>query len=158
MAGQHGAAANTQVRRTMQWRQQRALVDKEVVAGRRPTGRGQPRFATDVDSTLPRSWFQRLASRLLADAGIVTVDEHRVFDSGRLLAELDLAIPDVLIGIECQSWRWHATPEAQRRDAARRRALRGLGWEIVDLWWSDLERIDDVLATVMVIVAERRSK
>ena len=110
-----------------------------------------------VDGTLPRSWFQRIASRLLADAGIETVDEHPVHDGRRLLAQLDLAIPDLLIGIECQSWQWHATPAAQRNDAARKRTLRRLGWEIVDVWWSDLERIDDVVATVRFLIDERRS-
>jgi hypothetical protein len=109
-----------------------------------------------VDGTLPRSWFQRLASRLLDEVGIQTVDEHPIYEGRRLLAELDLAIPELRIGIECQSWKWHATPEAQRRDAARKRALRRLGWDITDLWWSDLDRIDDVLATLAVVISERR--
>jgi hypothetical protein len=109
-----------------------------------------------VDGTLPRSWFQRLASRLLAGAGIETVDEYPIHEGKRLLAELDLAIPHLRIGIECQSWRWHATPEAQRRDAVRKRNLRRLGWDITDLWWSDLDRIDDVLATLLVVIAERQ--
>jgi very-short-patch-repair endonuclease len=85
-----------------------------------------------------------------------TVDEHPVYAGDRLLAELDLAIPELRVGIECQSWRWHGTPEAQRRDAARKRALRRLGWEIADVWWSDLDRIDDIFDTVQVIAAERR--
>lgn len=110
-----------------------------------------------VDGTLPRSWFQRLGSRLLAEVGIQTVDEHPIYEGRRLLAELDLAIPELRIGIECQSWRWHATPEAQRRDAARKRALRRLGWDVTDLWWSDLDRIDDVLATLAVVISERRT-
>ena len=109
-----------------------------------------------LEGTLPRSWFQRLAARVLADAGVETVDEHPVHDGHRLLAELDLAIPSLKIGIECQSWEWHSTPAAQRRDEARKRALRRLGWEILDLWWSDLDRIDDVFATLAVIIAERR--
>lgn len=110
-----------------------------------------------VNGTLPRSWFQRLASRLLIDAGIETVDEHPIYEGRHLLARLDLAIPDLRIGVECQSWRWHATPDAQRRDAARKRRLRRLGWEIVDLWWSDLDRIDDVVATLQIVIAERRA-
>jgi hypothetical protein len=93
---------------------------------------------------------------LLADAGIETVDEYSIYDGRHLLAQLDLAIPDLHVGIGCQSWKWHATPEAQRRDAARKRRLRRLGWEIVDLWWSDLDRIDDVEATLLIIISERR--
>ena len=109
-----------------------------------------------VEGTLPRSWFQRLASRLLADLGIETVDEHPIYEGRRLLARVDLAIPDLRVGIECQSWQWHATPDAQRRDSARKRSLRRLGWEIVDLWWSDLDRIDDVAATLLAIISERQ--
>ena len=67
-----------------------------------------------------------------------------------------MAIPDLCIGVECQSWKWHATPGAQRRDVARKRRLRRIGWEIVDLWWSDLDGMDDILATLAVVIAERR--
>ncbi|MEY2582337.1 MAG: hypothetical protein QOE09_2186 [Ilumatobacteraceae bacterium] len=110
-----------------------------------------------VDGVLPRSWFQRLAARLLHDLGIPTTEEHPVYEGSRLLAELDLAIPDLRIGLECQSWQWHATPRAQQRDAARKRSLRRLGWEILDLWWSDLDRIDDIVETLRVVIAERRA-
>jgi hypothetical protein len=110
-----------------------------------------------VDGVLPRSWFQRMAARLLDDLGIPTIEEHPIFQGSRLLAELDLAIPDLRIGLECQSWRWHATPRAQQRDAERKRSLRRLGWEIVDLWWSDLDRIDDIVDTLRVVIAERRA-
>ena len=110
-----------------------------------------------VDGTLPRSWFQRLAARVLADVGIATMDEYPVYEGRRHLADLDLAIPELRIGVECQSWKWHATPDAQRRDAARKRALRRLGWDITDLWWSDLDRIDDVHATPLVMISERQA-
>jgi hypothetical protein len=124
--------------------------------GRSATSRVLRALDERVDGTLPRSWFQRIASRLLADAGIETVDEYPIYEGRRLLAQLDLAVPDLRVGLECQSWQWHATPEAQRLDAARKRRLRRLGWEILDLWWSDLDRIDDVLATLQVAIADRR--
>lgn len=135
---------------------------RQVVARYDRRGNSAPRRllrALDerVDGTLPRSWFQRLGSRLLAEVGIQTVDEYPIYEGKRLLAELDLAIPELRIGIECQSWKWHATPEAQRRDAARRRTLRRLGWDITDLWWSDLDRIDDVVATLAVVISERQT-
>lgn len=111
-----------------------------------------------VDTMLPRSWFQRLAARLLADVGIHTVDEHPVYDGKRLLAQLDLAVPALKVGVECQSWRWHATPSAQQRDSLRKRQLRRLGWDITDLWWSDVDRIDDVADTLRTVVAERSDR
>jgi hypothetical protein len=112
--------------------------------------------AERTSSRLPRSWFQVLAHRALTGAGITLVHEHQVFGARRrLLAELDLADVEHRIGVECQSWEWHATPAAQQADATRKRALRRLGWEIIDVWWSDLRRIDDVLATIIAIRAER---
>jgi hypothetical protein len=58
-----------------------------------------------VDKRLPRSWFQRIASRVLEPASIRLVDEYPVRDHrGVLLAELDLADPARKVGVECQSW------------------------------------------------------
>jgi hypothetical protein len=109
-----------------------------------------------VDSRLPRSWFQRVAGRVLERAGIRLVDEYPVRDArGVLLAELDLADPARRVGVECQSWRWHATPAAQHRDARRRGVLRQLGWEIVDVWWSDLRQPDRVLAELLHLLHTR---
>ena len=103
-----------------------------------------------VDARLPKSMFQRIASSLLASHGIHMVDEWPIRDEhGRLLAELDLADVELQVGVECQSWRWHGTPEAQRRDARRKRMLARMGWDIIDLWWSDLERIDEVVADIL---------
>jgi hypothetical protein len=112
-----------------------------------------------VERRLPRSWFQRLAARVLARAGIRMLDEYPVRDRrGVLLAELDLADPARKVGVECQSWRWHATPAAQHRDARRRGALRQLGWEIVDVWWSDLQHPDRVVAEVLYLLRSRSNR
>ncbi len=110
-----------------------------------------------VDGRLPRSWFQRLAKRALQARGFRMVDEHPVHaPDGRLVAELDLAIPELQIGVECQSWRWHATPTARAADAARKRRLRLLGWELVEVWWRDLRRLDEVMAELLWLI-DRRS-
>jgi hypothetical protein len=106
--------------------------------------------------TLPRSWFQRLAKALFERHRIRLVDEYPVHDErGVVLAELDLAEPNRRIGVECQSWAWHATPEAQHRDARRRGALRRLGWEIVDVWWRDLDRPGPILAELDHLLTTR---
>jgi hypothetical protein len=109
-----------------------------------------------VDRRLPRSWFQRIAKRVLERSRIRLVDEYPVRDErGILLAELDLADPVRRVGVECQSWEWHGSPEAQHRDARRRGALRQLGWEIVDVWWSDLRHPDRVLAELTYLLESR---
>lgn len=134
---------------------------REVATRWRRRGRpGPPALLRLLDErdgrTLPRSWFQRLAKRLLERTGVRFTDEFPVTDGrGNLLAELDLAEPRRMIGIECQSWRWHATPEAQHRDARRKGMLRQMGWEIVDVWWRDLEHPARVEAELAHLVATR---
>ena len=110
-----------------------------------------------VNGRLPRSWFQRLAKEVLDTRGIALVDEHPVMDpqTGRTLAQLDLADPDLQIGVECQSWEWHGTPTAQAADARRRRRLRVLGWEIVDVWWTDLHSMDEVVGEIHFLIDQR---
>ncbi|MET0145644.1 MAG: hypothetical protein ABW328_12790 [Ilumatobacteraceae bacterium] len=109
-----------------------------------------------IDADLPPSWFHRVVAEVLATAGIRLVDGHPVRDAhGVLLAELDLADPARKVGVECQSWRWHATPAAQHRDARRRGSLRLLGWEIVDVWWSDVHRPERVIAEVTYLLRSR---
>ena len=84
---------------------------------------------------------------MLARTGVRLVDEYPVRDGrGILLAELDLADPARQVGVECQSWQWHATrPRSTATPPAR--TLRELGWEIVDVWWSDLRQPDRVIAS-----------
>ena len=112
-----------------------------------------------VDGRLPRSWFQRLAKLLFAANGVALVDEHPVFDArGKHLADLDLAEVELKVGVECQSWEHHGSPSAQQRDLRRKRALRKLGWEIVEVWWSDLARTDEVLDDLRIALARARDR
>jgi very-short-patch-repair endonuclease len=127
---------------------------------RRPGRRGPPALlmllGERVDNRLPRSWFQRVAARVLAAAGIRLIHEYPVRDRHAiLLAELDLAEPARKVGIECQSWQWHANPTAQHRDARRKGTLRRLGWEIVDVWWSDLRNPQRVIDEVLYLLRSR---
>lgn len=116
-------------------------------------------LADRVDRRLPRSWFQRLAKDVFARDGVHLVDEWPVHDAqGRPLAELDLACVELMVCVECQSWQWHGSPAAQLRDLRRKRALRGLGWDIVDVWWADLHRPAEVLADLEVAFTNARAR
>jgi hypothetical protein len=102
-----------------------------------------------LGSRLPQSWFERVARRVLADAGVALVHEYPIRDaSGRILASLDLAEPRSRVGVECQSWAEHSTPTAMYSDARRKRLVRRMGWDIVEVWWSDLARPDEMAAEV----------
>ena len=136
---------------------------REAAIERRQHGVSGPReleslLADRVDKRLPRSWFQRLAKQVLKHTGVAFEDEYPVVDpvSGRLIAELDLANAELHVGIECQSWRFHGSPSDQVHDSSRKRRLRQLGWEVADVWWSDLNRPDEVVADVMALIDRQR--
>ncbi|HEY4332299.1 MAG TPA: hypothetical protein VGM78_07010 [Ilumatobacteraceae bacterium] len=110
-----------------------------------------------VGQRLPRSWFQRLAGRLFAEAGLEMVDEWPVRDAaGALLGELDLANVELKLGIECQSVEFHDSATDRYHDLTRRRRLRQLGWEIIEVWWRDLHRMDDVLNDIRAVLGRIR--
>lgn len=82
---------------------------------------------TDTDSEL-------MALALIREHGLPepTV-HHRVYDDNRLIAELDLAYPDLLIDIEIDGF-VHNDPDVRRRDDARDHELRRLGWTVRRIW------------------------
>ena len=87
------------------------------------------------------------------------VDEFPVFDTdGHRLAVLDLADPDLMVAVECQSWEHHGSPRAQQRDLVRKRRLRQIGWDVVEVWYSDLDRVDEVAADVRISIERARAR
>jgi hypothetical protein len=134
-----------------------AVFDRWTGHGRRGGREMRSLLQQRVDGRLPRSWFQRLAKRLLAEAGLAFEDEWPLYDaSDKLIAEFDLALVDLKVGVECQSWEWHGSPAQRRKDTDRKRRVRKQGWEIVELWWSDLKRMDAVIEDILLVVARAR--
>jgi hypothetical protein len=113
-------------------------------------------LAERVGRRLPRSWFERLAAAALRRADLELEHEVPVRDqSGRIVASLDLAHRPSRVGVECQGWERHGSMTAAYADARRRRTVRRLGWEIIELWWWDLHRPDEVVSELLDLVARR---
>ncbi len=109
-----------------------------------------------VDADLPSAWFRRVAGRVLAATGVRLVAGHQVRDErGTIVADLALADPARRVGVDAQSWRRRATAGAQHDDAQRRRSLHRLGWDVVDVWWSDLRDPDRVAGQLVTILRAR---
>jgi very-short-patch-repair endonuclease len=91
---------------------------------------------------------------ILHGAGIRTVPQHRVTVDGRVIARVDLAIPELRIAIEYDG-RWHEDEHQRGLDNERLAALRAAGWTVVVVTAEMLRRPQLLLAAVRGAIAER---
>lgn len=105
------------------------------------------------------SWFEKLIELCIDDPhlGEVTM-QHRVRDErGRVVARFDLAIPEVMLGIEGHSreHHWGAGPEAS--DESRDDEVARLGWDVMYLGYASVQSPSTVLRRVQQRVDARRA-
>lgn len=101
----------------------RAMLDERM-------GRGQ---FTQTD-------FETAALRLVESLGLpAPALQHRVRD-GDFLAYLDMAWPQIRLGLECDSLAHHFGKAAHEWEHRRRRRLQRLGWEIIEVTYDDVVR------------------
>lgn len=94
--------------------------------------------------TVPQSVFETRMLRVLRRASLPPpVCQYEVKDEGRVVAVVDFAYPDICLAIETDGYRWHSGRAQWERDLARRNALTSLGWRVIHVTWSDLERRPD---------------
>jgi hypothetical protein len=87
----------------------------------------------------PDSRFERIVQRAIVGAALPQpVRQHPVFDrEGKLLGKIDVAWPDLKLGIEATSKRWHSALNQVRRDLARDAAITDLDWKLLYPEWRD---------------------
>lgn len=80
--------------------------------------------------------FEYLVISLLIDHGLPEpVLHHRVYDGERFVGEVDLAYPDLLIAIECDSDLHRTEKAVYERDKPKRTDLNIVGWMVVEVSW-----------------------
>ena len=86
---------------------------------------------------VPESWFERLLHEALSCPDLPPlVRQHEIrAANGRVLARVDLAIPDLQLGIEGHSRQFHFGATAQELDEDRDLAVAGEGWHLLYLGW-----------------------
>ena len=62
----------------------------------------------------------------------------KVVNGARLVAEVDLAWPEVRLCVELDGWAHHGTRAAFARDRARDRALQTVGWMVLRYTWQEI--------------------
>jgi len=73
---------------------------------------------------------------VLRNAGLpLPVPQYRVLMNDGMEVYLDFAYPDVRLALEADSFIWHASLAAWRRDRARNGELVAMGWSILPITW-----------------------
>lgn len=112
----------------------------------------------DRNGPLPDSRFERLAERVSALAGLPPAQrQHRVLVDGRLLAVVDVAWPELRIGLEADSEMWHWGPRRGRAARVRHNRLTAQGWEMIYASWQDVADPTE-LVRILSIAAARSAR
>jgi very-short-patch-repair endonuclease len=105
---------------------------------------------------LPDSWFERLVQKILAGANIPNpVLQHQVKVSSGKRYRLDMAWPELAVGLECHSRRYHFGPLKEAADHKRDLALAGTGWEVLYMTWEHRKNPAEFLPLLAETLATR---
>ncbi len=118
-----------------------ATLAAELQARKRFPGRAPLRTALGLLSgEVSHSAGEHLARRLLRQSGLQPHGKPLAVESaGRLIAEIDIAFPDVFYGAEIDGPH-HLLPNVAAADRNRDRQLQRLGWTIDRFYWFELEQ------------------
>jgi very-short-patch-repair endonuclease len=106
----------------------------------------RPAWLAPADSDLEvRLW------RALSEVGVTCTRQHPVTLDRGIVIHLDLAMPELRLGIEVDHVTWHGGRLDVERDKQRDRDLARLGWQVVRVTDGDVEHrlaatVDDVIA------------
>jgi hypothetical protein len=110
----------------------RLASDAEAAAGRRGIANLRRVLeAWDGESDKSTLAEMRLIRELLARGLPRPVRQHEIWVDGELIARLDLAFPRWRLGIELDTFRWHAARRAFRKDRQRANRVAALGWQLL---------------------------
>ena len=107
---------------------------------------------------VPESWFERILHEALACSDLPPlVRQHEIRGrDGHLIARVDLAIPDVKLGIEGHSRQFHFGATAEQLDEDRDLAVAGEGWQLLYLGWQAALAPTVALGKIRRVVEARR--
>ncbi len=106
---------------------------------RGPTGAGVLREILEDPGRigkLPDSWFERRLSSLLQARGLPKPRLQHPVRTGTSVRRLDLAYPDVMLGLEAHSRQFHFGQQQVKADHVRDMELTGLGWQLIYVTWA----------------------
>lgn len=134
----------------------RLIADSEAASGRR--GIANLRRVLDAwdgdsdDSVLAE---MRLIRELVARGLPRPVRQFEIWVNGKLVARIDLAFLRWKLGIELDSFRWHAARRAFRKDRQRANRVAALGWQLLRATTEDAHDSRELVeaAAAMILAA-----
>lgn len=75
------------------------------------------------------------------------VRQYEVQVGGEVCARIDLACPELKVGIECEGFRFHSGREAWSRDADRFNFLTANGWRLIKVTWDAVRNRPETVAS-----------
>lgn len=104
---------------------------------------------------LPESWLETLVERLVTAGGLPapTLQHEVVLESGP--RRMDLAFPEIRLGIEGHSRRFHFGPLREEADNLRDLQFAAAGWELIYVTWAMLEEPDYLMELIRSAYAHR---
>lgn len=108
---------------------------------------------------VPDSALERIALELAKQTGRQAELHFRARDGRRLVAEVDLAWPDLRLCAELDGWKYHRSQDAFAKDRSRDRNLFHLGWSVLRYVWADVVQepdafIEDLARAIQLRAAE----
>jgi very-short-patch-repair endonuclease len=106
--------------------------------------------ARDPKSATPESALESHLLRLLRSARLpAPIPQFRVTRGRDVVARLDFAYPQAMVGIEADGYRYHGAKQRWQSDLRKRNVLAGLGWRLVVVSWKDVtERADETVQRI----------
>lgn len=87
-----------------------------------------------------QSSFETSALRLIRSVGLPEPSLQHMVRDGDFRAYLDIAWPRIMLGLECDSLAWHFGKKAHEHDRLRRRRLKALGWDMIEVTYDDVTK------------------
>lgn len=126
------------------------------LVGRQDNGIRAVRRAAALVDVRAESQPESISRVLLQQAGFEVVPQYRVVVGTRVIARVDLALPELRIAIEYDG-RWHEMDVQRSLDNERLAKLRSNGWTVIVVTAELLRDPRRLVATVAAAVAERRA-
>lgn len=101
------------------------------------------------------SWMERVVAQLVATPWMPPVVlQQPVAVDGRTF-RLDIAVPELMLGVEAHSRAFHWGPGKEDADNVRDLAVSGAGWQLIYVTWSQLQDPEGFVASLAAVARTR---